>query len=64
MPIERGRPVKAEVSIGAEFEDEPGSTYAVDGELEEGIATFGDLFAAVDPRLQRLGLFDKALAPC
>ena len=60
MPITRGERKRAEVEMRAEGEsdEEVGSIYTVDGEFEEGIATFGDVLAAVDKSLPSRPVYD------
>ena len=55
MPQDR-RLVNAEIAVVAAYEDDEAahSVYAVDGELEEGVATFGDLFEKAELCLRRL----------
>ena len=51
-----GRPVSAEIAVVAAYEDDEAaySVCAVDGEPEEGVATFGDLFEKAELGLKRL----------
>ena len=55
MPQDR-RLVNAEIAVVAAYEDDEAahSVCAVDGELEEGVATLGDLFEKADPCLKPL----------